>query len=388
MSTSLLPVFSAEQQPTCAVLTFEAKEGVQQDQAELLCNSFSDFLSGTGKYRVIPRQLVNNTLTGQAFNVAQFETEVFAAVAAGKLLKVDYVVMGRVEKIAQGYVLVTSLFDIKNSVAVRTSRSSFLSDSGCFVETAAEDNAKALAGVKQLVPREIPVHEPQDNAAGIEWITEEFIWGDIKIGTRLTYFRLLKNSSDSFIGTINQLDEDQNYMPIKLFADWFFTPTWGIEITWDTIKARTGTEEGDCDGTFVLKGPMVSLIGRYLNDSPWTPYGGIGLAYFNADFDSATAWRLGYSPNQEWIDAGRPSEPYLGRIRTMNLNNPIGIVLNAGCEYKISDRWSADLYLRWTKVDVKAEVLIHENGELWWDIPQEKIPMDNIALGLGIRYSL
>jgi outer membrane protein W len=381
-------VFSSEQLSTCAVLTFEAKEGARQDQATLLCNRFSDSLSGTGKYRVIPRQLVNNTLAGQVFNGAQFKTEASAATTAGKLLKVDYVVMGRVEKIAQGYALVTSLFDVKNSTTVRTSRSSFLSDSGCFVETAAEDNAKALAGVKQLIPSKVSIQQHEDRTFKIEGITEELILGDIKLGARVAYFQLLKKSSESFLGTINGLNEDQCSLPIKFFADWFFTPTWGIEITWDTIKARTGTQEGDSDGTFTLKGPIISLIGRYVNDSSWTPYGGIGLAFFWADFDYDPAWYWGFPSDQEWIDAGRPSEPHLGKIRTMDLNNPIGILLNAGCEYRISDRWSADLYLRWTDVDVKAEALIYVDEELWRTAGPAKIPMDNIAVGLGIRYSL
>jgi outer membrane protein W len=384
----LFPVFSADKEPTCAVLTFEAKEGVQQDQVILLCNFFSDCLSQTGKYGVVPRQLVNNTLAGHTFNIAQFKTEVAAAITAGKLLKVDYVVMGRVEKITQGYVLVTSLFDIKNSIAVRTSRSSFFSDKGCFVETAAEDNAKALAGIKLLGPGEVKIQQHEDRIFKTEGIAEELIWGDIELGARVAYFQLLKKGSESFLGTISDLDEDQSSLPIRLFADWFFTPIWGVEITWDTIKARTETRENDSDGTFVLNGPMISLIGKYINKSPWTPYGGIGLVYFIADYDSDPAWHWGFHSDQEWIDAGRPSEPYMGRIRTMNLNNPFGIFLNAGCEYKISNKWSADVYIRWTKVDLKAEALTYIDGELTSDIGPKNIPLDNIALGLGIRYSL
>jgi len=215
-----------------------------------------------------------------------------------------------------------------------------------------------------------------------------FAPGTFQVGTRSTFFSLLRGTKDSFLGTINELKEVQNGLPIRLFVDWFFTPTWGVELTWDSLKVQTWTQEGYTDGDFTLKGPMISFIGRYENSSQWTPYGSVGLAYFQADFEYDTAWQIGYDNAQHWAEYGFSPTPYRGRIRNMDLSNPIGVLLNAGCEYKFSEAWSADIFLRLTYVEVKDHCTVTEYGVPWRDVGTENIPLSNYAIGLGIRYSL
>jgi len=219
-----------------------------------------------------------------------------------------------------------------------------------------------------------------------------YVAGHLEVGTRLTGFMLLEDSRDYFLGSINKLNEVQNALPVKLYADWFFTQNWGIELMWDQVRAETATQDAEdtpshSDGDFVITGPILSVIGRYPNSSDWIPYGGAGIAFMTATFDHTTWWHTGFPSEEDWVDNGSPETTLNGLTRTMEPDNAIGIVAFGGCDYKITDNLLADFYLRYMNVQLDNHYFMSMYGSPYDDRGWYSIPMHNVALGLGIAYA-
>ena len=242
----------------------------------------------------------------------------------------------------------------------------------CTIRANAENNPATEA-----LPEPGAINATLPNTAGDDSFLQNF-----GIGTRITYFWLRDRKRDfqagigatpgSFYGSINQLDAQQNYLPLKIFVDYKFSPYCGVELMYDQLRADAITQiDGHSDGTINLIGPIASIIGRYPNATRLTPYAGLGVAYFFAKFDENPRW----------------SEPPGRNFRqTFELDNTAGWIVCGGCDVKISGPWSADLFLRYTEVDVSG---IH-----WLNGQENNIggrhpdfPLSNIAAGMGVRYS-
>lgn len=220
------------------------------------------------------------------------------------------------------------------------------------------------------------------NAQRLHAADDDAFLQNFEAGTRISYFWLrdrkrdfnsgVDNTPGSFYGSINQLDAVENALPIKVFVNYKFSPYWGVELTYDQIRANTITQiDGHADGTINLIGPVASFFGRYPNATRFTPYAGIGVAYFFSKFDENPLWH---------------DPPGRNEIQNMDLNNTCGWVAYGGSAIKISGPWSADLRIRYTKVDVSG---IHRlNGyenKIGGRSPE--FPLSNIAADLGVRYS-
>ena len=236
-----------------------------------------------------------------------------------------------------------------------------------------------LGGV--LVDRPLPqTSEPgrltiaMANAYPSESDTEHFINSHIRLGTRVTWFYLDDSKrnpdmSDSYYGSITELRAIQNLIPYKLYADIMINPYIGVEITWDQIQSDTITRlDGHNDGTIDLKGPLAGLLLRYPNATRLTPYGGVGAAWFRAEFNEDYYWQYPRATYEQEID----------------LQNTWGWFAYLGLSIRIWSRWSAELYYRHTGVSV--------NGN-HWEYNQTRMtgtftfPLSNEALGLGANYT-
>ena len=215
-------------------------------------------------------------------------------------------------------------------------------------------------------------------------------WSDrLELGTRVTYFMLQDDSSDSFLGSINQLDEKQDYIPYKVFADWMITPAIGVELTWDDIKANAQTDASDehVDGDFKLTGPVVTVFGRYANQTIFTPFAGAGLSYMFGEFEEAKWWAMGYAHESDWAALGYPDEVRHGISRDIDPDDSIGFVLTGGSDIRITDRLSANLYARYEYIEADTD-FVEKRGEV--DVvnhDSQTIPFSNFAVGLGVKYS-
>ena len=210
----------------------------------------------------------------------------------------------------------------------------------------------------------------------------------LELGTRVTYFMLQDDSSDSFLGSINQLDEKQDYIPYKVFADWMITPAIGVELTWDGIKADAQTAASDehIDGDFELAGPIITVFGRYVNETIFTPFAGAGLAYMFAEFNEAQWWAMGYAHESDWAALGYPDEVRNNITRCIDVDNAVGLVLTGGSDIWFTDYFSATFFVRYINLDTDA-TFTEKRGDV--DIinhDSQSIPFSHFAFGLGVKY--
>lgn len=216
-------------------------------------------------------------------------------------------------------------------------------------------------------------------------------WQDhLTLGTRLTCFILQDSTSASFLGTIHELDENQDYLPWKLYASWQFNPKWGLELTWDQIAADAKTSVADhhTDGTFGLAGPILDGVYRLDRHGRFTPYVQCGLAWLLGDFDPEPWWGLGYPSEGVWLEYGATGEPRNGVTREITLDDAPGLVAAAGSRVALSRRWSGDILLRYMYIESDATLTMYRQGR---PIPGTRasntIPFSNLALGVGLDYA-
>jgi len=177
----------------------------------------------------------------------------------------------------------------------------------------------------------------------------------------------------------------------NLYATYFFTQYFGVELAYESIEAETvatsiGYSTIKSDGDVFLEGPTLSLVGRYPNQTRFTPYLSVGVGYFFGDFDEAAHWALGYSDPSVYEALGSPSTTYDGKTREMNIDDEIGLVMAAGCAYQMTDRLSLDLSLSYTAVEADATFIGYVDGIQALE-QDGSFPLDNIALRAGISFS-
>ena len=221
----------------------------------------------------------------------------------------------------------------------------------------------------------------------------------LRVGTRLTLFRLLDDKRDSFLGSINELDPIQDWMPFKLYAQWMFHTNWGVEVMWDRVEAATSTYEDGAyhnDGEIILKGPLISVfhekfirIFGYEWPRSINLTFGAGLAWLFGDFDHTDWWHNGFqgaSPEYwDWVQAGRPPWPNGGYRRTMDIHDSIGWFATAGCSSPIGCGFSVELYTRLMYARAKDTYTLSYMGETH-QVREATFPLHHLAAGIGIRY--
>ena len=176
----------------------------------------------------------------------------------------------------------------------------------------------------------------------------------------------------SFYGSINELDSVHDYWPFKLFVDYKFCTYGGVELAWDYFSARTITQQdGHTDGDLNMRGPLLSAFVRYPADFNLTPYAGAGFAYYKVEFDDNAYWH---------------EPPGRNELQSMDFNHTWGLFVYGGVAWMFADHWSADLYVRYTKLqDAEGTHWAGSDGSAYNGSPS--IPLSNIATALGVRYS-
>ncbi|EKD40462.1 MAG: hypothetical protein ACD_75C00048G0008 [uncultured bacterium] len=216
---------------------------------------------------------------------------------------------------------------------------------------------------------------------------KDYLQGKLQLGTRMAY-RILTDSesgqkggrygSGTFLGTIYALDEQQDYLPGKMFLAYFFTKHFGVEFAYDSMKAETVATDSDTgmvktDGDVILSGPTVSLLGKYPNAAPFTPYAGIGLGFLNGDFDETADWA-----HSDWGGSDRN--------RMMVVDSTTALLLTAGVNWAFDPHWLFDCSLQYVRADADAVFYGATDGIV--DTEQAgHFPLDNVALRLGVIYS-
>lgn len=189
----------------------------------------------------------------------------------------------------------------------------------------------------------------------------------LEAGTRTTYFILLNDTRgerfhDSFVGSITKLKEDQDFVPAKVYIQYKIWPCFGIGGSYDSFGAEAWDESGT-DGTAMLSGPLLYLLGCYPNSTVFTPFCELGTAFYSAHFRNSSTWGT------------------LGN-KVMDLNNTVGSYAALGCDVKVRDRLALNIYSRYMSVDVDGVFML--NGK-----KRENIifTTSHLAVGLGVKYS-
>jgi opacity protein-like surface antigen len=146
-------------------------------------------------------------------------------------------------------------------------------------------------------------------------------------------------------------------------------------VTWTRAEydsAGNLTDGNYSDGTINLEGPLFYLFGKYPNTTPFTPYLELGVAYYSASWEANPAWR----------DSGGANS------HIFVLDDTTGWAIGTGCEIAIYKGLCADIYWRYTEVDVGVHYYLYGkeqaiNAEKRW---RESFPMSNYAAGLGLKY--
>jgi outer membrane protein W len=221
-------------------------------------------------------------------------------------------------------------------------------------------------------------------AAESETTLPDWVKDHLEIGTRVTYFMLHDDHRDfdggnRFFGSINDLDVDQQYLPIKLFVAYKFNPYWGAELMVEQLDVETWSRRPDgaswTDGTINLLGPIASVFGRYPNATIFTPYAGVGVGYFFASFDADPKWHNKNGDNSFLLD--------------MSLDDTLGWVGYIGLTARFDENWSVDLLVRYMQMNVDSRELTSIDGGPYTSPEQDHFtfPLSNTSVGLGVRYS-
>ena len=211
-------------------------------------------------------------------------------------------------------------------------------------------------------------------SAGTLWAQSAL--NGLEIGTRIIGVSLLEDTKgtgtdtrdDNFLGSIDQLDVDQNYAPTRLYAQYFFSDYVGAGISYDKVEADAGDSRGS-DGMLGIQGAIIYLVGRYPTESGFTPFAEAGVGLYHSSFDE----------NADWEDDGDYK-------RYMDVDDPTALVLGLGCDYAITATLSVNLYTRLvTNTDMDAD---HYNSKAP-STPRQSgdFNLDYVGYGIGIKYA-
>ena len=199
----------------------------------------------------------------------------------------------------------------------------------------------------------------------------------LEVGLRVGYYNFtdgekkIYDANGTFIGGFTegistyQLNEEQSYLPYP-YVRYNFIPYLALETGWIKMEGKTWTfgSTPHTDGTLVLSGPTLELIGRYPNETIFTPYAGIGFAYLFADFQEDSAW-------------------HAGGLRNMVSDDTMGLMLSAGCSIAIMEHLEAELSVDYVQAQSSTRYWMRgdERDRATWDYPA-----DSIFFRAGVKY--
>lgn len=410
---------ATEDKPRVAVLWVDAGPGVAAGDAALMANRLSSELAASGLYEVVPRHRVTARLAEADFDRASFDI-VDATRHAAAHAGVDFALVGRASRTAGVVRLQAAWWRTEDERVVRTNEKSIRGTMGHAMLMGPRPLLEDLLGFswseRTSAPRVAQASAPgprpetarpatgggattaghaawttwrprMPHALDRDWVApNSFIARHIQFGTRGLHVELLDDSDPSFLGTITKLEPLQDQMPERFFLDIRVYENWHIELVpWETLRARTRTFGGKSDGNLQLHGPVLTVNRHFRLRDDWTGYVGAGAAFYGGSFSETAHWGLGYGTPEEWIAAGRPTEPLDGRTRTMQIDGEISPVLQAGAIWRFANHWAVDAQLRYVSSTADAVFRSRVNG-VRQPAYDGEFTMDHIGLLLGIRY--
>ena len=135
----------ADKRSTCAVLNFDASEGVTRGEAKILSNRFASELANLKRHTLVDRSKMNAILKEQEFAFSDNCTDTDCAIEAGQMLSVKYMVYGSVGKIGSTYTLNTVMVSVETGATVKTASSDHQGKIDTMLTKVMRENACVLA---------------------------------------------------------------------------------------------------------------------------------------------------------------------------------------------------------------------------------------------------
>lgn len=248
-----------------------------------------------------------------------------------------------------------------------------------------EYDVRARRIADQLAPayRESPAGDlPAPPAEGKEIVYADatpafpaFDFGAVRfaVGTRLLHIELLDDTQGSqnqgsFIGSLYKIEANQDYLPLNPYvqATTMAGPVeLGLGLSYSHLDVAT-VDSGGGDGDIEMDGWMLYLLAAHPNDSRFTPFGEIGLALYQNSFDPISSW----------------SE---GGLRAFALDDSQALYLGGGCDVRIWNNLSANVYLRYVDVDVDGKYYYRNDSRAYHPKPFT-FTLEHLACGVGVKY--
>ncbi len=199
----------------------------------------------------------------------------------------------------------------------------------------------------------------------------------LEIGLRSSHFEVLDStrggSDPHFLGSIDNLIEQQDYMPVP-YMNVRFGAHWALGLGYDDFDVKTWSlpdgagEIGHTDGTIEIAGPTLSVQWRYPNESRYTPFAEASLLIYRAFFDALPEWR----------DARGDKNSHI-----LELDDDNGYRLGIGCDIRLAEDWA--LVLTWERTFLEVDVAYYLYGRVR---ERGTFPLDQTRCGIGVKYAL
>lgn len=401
-------------QPDALLTGFVGGHNVTRQDARRIRAVFRDELTRRNRFTLVSDARLHAELNARGIAFDQVQSVPAASLTLARLMEIPTVMTGQIHFDAGRYVLQTWLIDAQAGRILRTAYST-ADTLDVLLTDGPEHNLNLLLDMSPAaVDSDSPLSWRTSAATGMAALEQrwqqfrDLADGRLQVGTRSTAFLLTRPDKDTFLGSIDRLEAQQNLWPLKGFLRWLLSPVWAVDLAWDGIRATTRTTDiGHSNGDLLLAGPILSGVARrtftrhvHSHTYQITPYAGGGLAYFFGDFDHDPVWFHGFgrSPRetsdwpaaqreyQAWLDEGAPDWPNSGYRRTLKFDHALGLVLNGGCQIQFHRHWFADVHLRYVHMESDATFSMSWYGEVFERV-HATFPLNHWTAGVGIGYA-
>jgi len=212
-----------------------------------------------------------------------------------------------------------------------------------------------------------------DEGDGTSWFANRLV-----VGTRITSYGLKEKErplNNRYLGSINKIDEDQDYMPTKIFLNYFPVPWGGVGVSYEKIRAVTITDwkagvGAYSDGTFEVDGPIFYGILALTNRTRVTPFVELGMMIPSGSFEANSAWA-----NAHGIQGYQ-------NLVVQDVHG--GEEWAVGCDIRIKEGWSCNLIYR----EITAEMIVDHvlQGSVNEQNSNRSFDISSRFVGGGISY--
>lgn len=171
---------------------------------------------------------------------------------------------------------------------------------------------------------------------------------------------------NTFIGSINDLQDDQSSPELRFYAQYRLCPGFALGISHDTVKmiTRDGPLEINTDGNLEVTGPMAYAQVSWIFWNRLQPFAELGYVWYTSDFQESAAWS----------DGG---------IREMRTGDSSGPYWSIGLALRVVDRLYLEAFYR--QIDADAVTVDFYRGPVI--LREGDFPVATTAYGVGLKYA-